>query len=57
MQRICYFIDIEWKLIYVGDHRSTEADQVLDSILVGPIVRGTHKIYFQVQLWVFEHNE
>ncbi|KAK8821804.1 hypothetical protein WA556_002249 [Blastocystis sp. ATCC 50177/Nand II] len=39
--------DLEWKLTYVGDYRSTEGDQILDSVLVGPITRGTHKFCFQ----------
>ena len=45
------YLDLEWKLIYVGDHRSVEGDQVLDSILVGPVTRGTHKFFFQVCLF------
>lgn len=41
-------LDLEWKMTYVGDYRSIEKDQILDSILVGPINRGTHKFCFQV---------
>lgn len=41
-------LDLEWKLTYVGDYRSTDGDQILDSVLVGPITRGTHKFCFQV---------
>ena len=41
-------IDLEWRILYVGDHKSMEGDQILDSILVGPISRGTHKFCFQV---------
>ena len=41
-------LDLEWKMTYVGDYRSVEKDQILDSILVGPINRGTHKFCFQV---------
>ena len=29
--------DIEWKLIYVGSAESDEHDQLLDSVLVGPM--------------------
>lgn len=43
-------LDLEWKLTYVGDYRSTEGDQILDSVLVGPITRGTHKFCFQVRI-------
>ncbi|CBK22493.2 uncharacterized protein [Blastocystis hominis] len=39
--------DLEWKMTYVGDYRSTEGDQVLDDVLVGPITQGTHKFCFQ----------
>ncbi|CBK22106.2 uncharacterized protein [Blastocystis hominis] len=39
--------DLEWRILYVGDHKSMEYDQILDSILVGPISRGTHKFCFQ----------
>lgn len=48
-------IDLEWRLIYVGDHRTTDGDQVLDSILVGPVIRGTHKFCFQVVVLNFVH--
>lgn len=41
-------LDLEWKMTYVGDYRSTEGDQVLDDVLVGPITQGTHKFCFQV---------
>ncbi|OAO14038.1 anti-silencing factor [Blastocystis sp. ATCC 50177/Nand II] len=39
--------DLEWKLTYVGDHRTVEGDQVLDSVMIGPISRGTHKFCLQ----------
>ena len=41
-------VDLEWKLTYVGDHRTVEGDQVLDSVMIGPISRGTHKFCLQV---------
>ena len=46
-----YALDLEWRILYVGDHKSMEGDQILDSILVGPVSRGTHKFCFQV--WLF----
>lgn len=49
-------IDLEWRILYVGDHKSMEGDQILDSILVGPISRGTHKFCFQVCLSRFLHS-
>lgn len=39
--------DIEWKLIYVGSAESEAHDQVLDSILVGPIPVGLNKFVFE----------
>lgn len=41
--------DIECKIVYVGSAESEEHDQVLDSVLVGPVPAGKH-------LFVFEAN-
>lgn len=41
--------DLEWKLIYVGSAESTEHDQVLDCINVGPVPVGVNKFVFQVK--------
>ncbi|KAF3930868.1 hypothetical protein ABW19_dt0204282 [Dactylella cylindrospora] len=38
--------DLEWKLIYVGSATSSEHDQELDSLLVGPIPVGVNKFEF-----------
>ncbi|KAI9361507.1 histone chaperone [Pilaira anomala] len=38
--------DLEWRMIYVGAAESSEHDQVLDSIMVGPIPVGTNKFIF-----------
>ncbi|KAF7722373.1 Histone chaperone asf1 [Apophysomyces ossiformis] len=38
--------DLEWKMIYVGSAESSEYDQVLDSIMVGPIPVGVNKFIF-----------
>ena len=43
-----FFADLEWKIIYVGSAESEEFDQVLDTVLVGPLVGGRHKFVFQV---------
>ncbi|CAG8541691.1 977_t:CDS:2 [Ambispora gerdemannii] len=40
--------DLEWKVIYVGSPESEEYDQVLDSIMVGPVPAGINKFLFQV---------
>lgn len=38
--------DLEWKIIYVGSAESEQYDQVLDTILVGPIPEGRHMFVF-----------
>ena len=47
------FADLEWKIIYVGCAESEDYDQVLDSVLVGPIPAGRHKFVFQVLFSAF----
>lgn len=42
--------DLEWKIIYVGSAATEDYDQVLDSILVGPVPAGRHMFVFQVRL-------
>ena len=39
--------DLEWKLTYVGSAESDAYDQVLDTVLVGPVVMGSYKFVFQ----------
>lgn len=39
--------DLDWELLYVGSAESEKYDQVLDSVLVGPVVEGRHKFVFQ----------
>ena len=43
-------LDIECKIVYVGSAESEEFDQVLDSVLVGPVPAGKHMFVFQVNL-------
>lgn len=45
---VCVLSDLEWKIIYVGSAESEEYDQVLDSVLVGPVPAGRHMFVFQV---------
>jgi histone chaperone ASF1 len=40
-------VDLEWKVIYVGSADNEKYDQVLDSVLVGPVRRGSSKFVFQ----------
>ncbi|TGZ83783.1 histone deposition protein Asf1 [Ascodesmis nigricans] len=39
--------DLEWKLTYVGSATSSDHDQELDSLLVGPIPTGVNKFIFE----------
>ncbi|XP_063687221.1 histone chaperone asf1a-A-like isoform X2 [Bolinopsis microptera] len=41
--------DIECKIVYVGSAESEEYDQVLDSVLVGPVPAGRHMFVFQAE--------
>lgn len=41
--------DLEWKIIYVGSAESAEYDQVLDSVLVGPLTPGRHMFVFEAE--------
>ena len=45
---IFFFSDLEWRIIYVGSAESMEHDQVLDTILVGPVPGGKHMFVFEV---------
>jgi hypothetical protein len=40
--------DLEWKLIYVGSAEDEKYDQVLESVLVGPLNVGNYRFVFQV---------
>ncbi|CAH8651625.1 unnamed protein product [Heterobilharzia americana] len=39
--------DLEWKLVYVSSAYNPSLDQILDSILVGPIPVGRHQFLFE----------
>lgn len=39
--------DLDWELVYVGSAESEKLDQVLDSVLVGPVVEGRHRFVFE----------
>jgi len=39
--------DLEFKLVYVGSAESKDNDQVLDSVLVGPMPEGRHRFVFE----------
>eukprot|EP01132_Coremiostelium_polycephalum_P004972 gene4972-6193_t len=40
--------DLEWKVIYVGSAESEKNDQVLDTVLLGPVSVGNNQFVFEV---------
>lgn len=44
----CYVAtDLEWKLIYVGSAEDETYDQLLESVLVGPVNVGNYRFVLQ----------
>jgi hypothetical protein len=43
------FLDLEWKLTYVGSAEDETYDQQLESVLVGPVNVGTYRFVLQVK--------
>lgn len=41
--------DLEWKMVYVGSADSEKYDQVLDTVLVGPVLPGNFRFVFQAE--------
>ncbi|KAF2313825.1 hypothetical protein GH714_013671 [Hevea brasiliensis] len=41
------FVDLEWKLIYVGSAEDEMYDQLLESVLVGPVNVGNYRFVLQ----------
>jgi histone chaperone ASF1 len=41
--------DLEFKLIYVGSAKSDQYDQLLESVLVGPVPIGMNRFVMQVK--------
>ena len=42
--------DLEWKIIYVGSAESEQYDQVLDTVVVGPLCPGKHMFVYEVSV-------
>lgn len=42
--------DLEWKLIYVGSAEDETYDQLLESVLVGPVNVGNYRFMLQAIL-------
>ena len=48
----CFFvvqIDIEWKVIYVGNAEDSSGDQVLEEVMVGPVAIGINRFVLQAE--------
>ena len=42
-----FLSDLEWKITYVGSAEDEKYDQVLDSVMVGPVTTGSYRFVFQ----------
>jgi histone chaperone ASF1 len=49
------FLDLEWKVLYVGSAHDAGKDQVLDEILVGPVPVGMSKFLLSADAPLVEH--
>jgi hypothetical protein len=45
--------DIEWKIIYIGSAEDNKYDQVLDSVLIGPLQIGQMKFTLDVYYSIY----
>jgi histone chaperone ASF1 len=43
------FLDLEWKLTYVGSAEDETYDQQRESVFVGPVNVGTYRFVLQVK--------
>lgn len=41
--------DLEWKVVYVGNAEDNSGDQVLEEVMVGPVIAGTNKFVLQTE--------
>lgn len=42
------FVELEFKLVYVGDAKEDKQDQVLDVVVIDAVAPGTYKFVFEV---------
>jgi histone chaperone ASF1 len=47
--RLVVRADLEWRVVYVGSASSSQYDQELENVLVGPVPLGTSKFVLQVR--------
>ncbi len=41
-------VELEFKLVYVGDAKEDKQDQVLDVVVIDAVAPGTYKFVFEV---------
>lgn len=41
------FLDLEWRVVYVGNAEDNTYDQLLEEVMVGPVVQGVHRFILQ----------
>ena len=51
------FIELEFKLVYVGDAKEDKQDQVLDVVVIDAVAPGTYKFVFEVCLKCYSSVE
>ena len=52
-----FFIELEFKLVYVGDAKEDKQDQVLDVVVIDAVAPGTYKFVFEVCLIDLNFNQ
>lgn len=45
---LIFCVELEWKVVYVGSAENEKYDQVLDCVLVGPVLVGRNKFVLEV---------
>ena len=46
-----FAIELEFKLVYVGDAKEDKQDQVLDVVVIDAVAPGTYKFVFEVKFF------
>jgi histone chaperone ASF1 len=44
-----YYLDLEWKVIYVGNAEDDSGDQLLEEVMVGPVSMGINRFVLQAK--------
>ena len=52
----CLLVDLEWKVVYVGNHEDNAYDQVLEELSVGPVPVGVNRFVLQTSVGMIEHS-